>query len=201
MTGVVELFWTLMKIIIGSLLVGIGINGFFVPHHFLDGGMIGIGLIAHYWFDVAPGLTIIILSIPLFGIAFFINRNLFYNSIHGMWLSSLMIDVLGGLKWLVDIPPMFSAFIGGTFVGVGIGLMLRANAATGGSDLLAQLVGKKTGWNVGKLIFVFDAIVLTIGWPIIGLEALLYSLLAVSTVGFFTTILTHDSSNDGFSFH
>jgi uncharacterized membrane-anchored protein YitT (DUF2179 family) len=201
MTGVVKLFWTLMKIIIGSLLVGIGINGFFVPHHFLDGGMIGIGLIAHYWFDVAPGLTIIILSIPLFGIAFFINRNLFYNSIHGMWLSSLMIDVLGGLKWLVDIPPMFSAFIGGTFVGVGIGLMLRANAATGGSDLLAQLVGKKTGWNVGKLIFVFDAIVLTIGWPIIGLEALLYSLLAVSTVGFFTTILTHDSSNDGFSFH
>jgi uncharacterized membrane-anchored protein YitT (DUF2179 family) len=201
LTGVVKLFWTLIKIIIGSLLVGVGINGFFVPHHFLDGGMIGIGLIAHYWFDVAPGLTIIILSIPLFGIAFFINRSLFYNSIHGMWLSSLMIDVLGGLKWLVDIPPMYSAFIGGTFVGVGIGLMLRANAATGGSDLLAQLVGKKTGWNVGKLIFVFDAIVLTIGWPIIGLEALLYSLLAVSTVGFFTTILTHDSSNDGFSFH
>ncbi|MCA0147936.1 YitT family protein [Rossellomorea vietnamensis] len=187
-------------IIIGSIFVGIGINLFFVPHHFLDGGMIGIGLIAHYWLGVKPGLTIILLSIPLYLLAFFKDRILFYNSIHGLWLSSLMIDYFYQWHTLVHLPPLLSAFFGGAFVGIGVGLMLRGNSATGGSDLLAQLIGKSFGWNVGKLIFAFDSIVLMAGFPIIGMGPFLYSLLAVSTVGFFTTILTHHKGEDGFSF-
>jgi hypothetical protein len=42
--------------------------------------------------------------------------------------------------------------------------------------------------------------VLLIGWPIIGMESFLYSLFAISTVGFFTTILTHHKDSDGYSF-
>ena len=187
-------------IILGSVFVGMGINLFFVPYHFLDGGMIGIGLIAHYWFGLKPGLTIIVLSVPLYVLAFFKDRKLFYNSIHGLWLSSLMIDFFYQWQTLFSVPPLMSAFLGGTFVGIGIGLMLRGNSATGGSDLLAQLIGKSFGLNVGKLIFVFDSIVLMIGLPVIGVESFLYSLLAVSTVGFFTTVLTHHIQDDGFSF-
>ncbi|PFA70150.1 hypothetical protein CN378_02270 [Bacillus sp. AFS015802] len=178
-------------IVIGSVFVGLGINLFFVPHHFLDGGMIGIGLIAHYWFGFKPGLTMILLSVPLYVLAFFKDRSLFYNSIHGLWLSSLMIDFFYQWHTIFRLSPLVSAFLGGAFVGIGIGLMLRGNSATGGSDLMAQLIGKSFGWNVGKLIFLFDSIVLLAGWSVIGTESFLYSLLAVSTVGFFTTILTH----------
>jgi uncharacterized membrane-anchored protein YitT (DUF2179 family) len=187
-------------IVVGSVFVGIGINLFFVPHHFLDGGMIGMGLIAHYWFGVKPGLTIILLSVPLYLLAFFKDRNLFYNSIHGLWLSSLMIDIFYQWHTIFLVPPLMSAFLGGTFVGIGIGLMLKGNSATGGSDLLAQLMGRSFGMNVGKLIFAFDSFVLMVGFPVIGVEAFLYSLLAVSTVGFFTTILTHHNEEDEFSF-
>ncbi|WP_201713210.1 YitT family protein [Rossellomorea arthrocnemi] len=187
-------------IVVGSVFVGIGINLFFVPHHFLDGGMIGMGLIAHYWFGLKPGLTIILLSVPLYLLAFFKDRNLFYNSIHGLWLSSLMIDIFYQWHTIFLVPPLMSAFLGGTFVGIGIGLMLKGNSATGGSDLLAQLMGRSFGMNVGKLIFAFDSFVLMVGFPVIGVEAFLYSLLAVSTVGFFTTILTHHNEEDEFSF-
>ena len=187
-------------IFFGSLLVGIGINLFFVPHLFLDGGMIGIGLISHYWCGFKPGLTIIILSIPLYTLAYFLDRTLFYNSIHGLWLSSFMIDFFYKWNTLIILPPLPSAFWGGSFVGVGIGVMLRGNSATGGTDLLAQLVGKSLNWNVGKLIFAIDSLVLVLGWPVIGLEAFLYSLFAVSTVGFFTTILTHHNHDNRFSF-
>lgn len=164
---------------------------FFVPHHFLDGGVIGVGLIAYYWFGFKPGLTIILFSVPLYIFAFFKNRTLFYNSVHGLWLSSMMIDFFHHYSASFTLPPLMSAMIGGGVVGIGIGLMLRGDSATGGSDLLAQLIGKSFRLNVGKLIFIFDTIVLLIGWPIIGTEAFLYSLLAVSSVGFFTTILTH----------
>jgi uncharacterized membrane-anchored protein YitT (DUF2179 family) len=187
-------------LVIGSILIGIGINLYFVPYHFLDGGMIGIGLIFHYWFGFKPGLTIILLSIPLYVIAFFKDRTLFYNSIHGLWLSSFMIDFFYQWYDLYNLPPLFSALTGGTLVGVGIGLMLRSDSATGGTDLLAQLISKGFGLNAGKLIFVIDSMVLLVGWPIIGMESFLYSLFAISTVGFFTTILTHHKDSDGYSF-
>ncbi|MCA1054517.1 YitT family protein [Rossellomorea aquimaris] len=190
-----------MILITGSMLIGIGINLYFVPHHFLDGGMIGIGLIVHYWLGFKPGLTIIVLSIPLYMIAFFKDRALFYNSIHGLWLSSFMIDFFYQWHEANVLPALYSGLVGGTLVGIGIGLMLRADSATGGTDLLAQLIGKSFGYNVGKLIFMIDSVVLLIGWSIIGLESFLYSLFAISAVGFFTTILTHDKDSGGYSFH
>ncbi|MEL3973606.1 YitT family protein [Rossellomorea oryzaecorticis] len=194
------MFKRFIILVIGSILIGIGINLYFVPYHFLDGGMIGIGLIFHYWFGFKPGLTIILLSIPLYVIAFFKDRNLFYNSIHGLWLSSFMIDFF--IQWydFYNLPPLFSALVGGTLVGVGIGLMLRSDSATGGTDLLAQLISKGFGLNAGKLIFAIDSMVLLVGWPIIGMESFLYSLFAISTIGFFTTVLTHHKGSDGYSF-
>jgi uncharacterized membrane-anchored protein YitT (DUF2179 family) len=194
------MFKRFIILVIGSVLIGIGINLYFVPYHFLDGGMIGVGLIFHYWFEFKPGLTIILLSIPLYVIAFFKDRPLFYNSIHGLWLSSFMIDFFYQWNDFYNLPPLFSALTGGTLVGVGIGLMLRSDSATGGTDLLAQLISKSFKLNAGKLIFAIDSMVLLIGWPIIGMESFLYSLFAISTVGFFTTILTHHKDGDGYSF-
>lgn len=189
-----------LQIALGSLLVAIGINAFFVPQHFLDGGMIGIGLISHYWLDLKPGLTIVILSIPLYVLAFFLDKNLFFKSIHGLWLSSLLIDVLQPISENIYLIPILAALAGGVFVGVGIGLMLLAEAATGGTDLLAQIIGKSTGWNVGIIIFFIDTLVLLAGFSLIGAYSFLHSLLAVSTVGFFTALLTHTKKRKGFSF-
>ncbi|MGF2616730.1 YitT family protein [Rossellomorea aquimaris] len=163
-----------IQIALGSLLVAIGINAFFVPQHFLDGGMIGIGLISHYWLDLKPGLTIVILSIPLYVLAFFLDRNLFFKSIHGLWLSSLLIDVLQPISENIYMIPILAALAGGVFVGVGIGLMLLAEAATGGTDLLAQIIGKSTGWNVGFIIFLIDTLVLLAGFSLIGTYSFLH---------------------------
>ncbi|MGM0845382.1 MAG: YitT family protein [Bacillota bacterium] len=194
------MFKVYLQIGLGSLLVAIGINAFFVPMHFLDGGMIGIGLISHYWLDLKPGLTIVVLSIPLYILAFFLDRSLFFKSIHGLWLSSLMIDVLQPISEKIYMIPILAALTGGVFVGIGIGLMLLAEAATGGTDLLAQIIGKSTGWNVGIIIFFIDTLVLLGGFSLIGAYSFFHSLLAVSTVGFFTALLTHNNKRKGFSF-
>ncbi|GAJ41143.1 hypothetical protein GCA01S_058_00310 [Parageobacillus caldoxylosilyticus NBRC 107762] len=67
----------IMATIIGSIFLAIGINVFLVPHHLLDGGIIGIGLIVKYIWHVKAGLTIILLSIPLYIIAWFYYRPFF----------------------------------------------------------------------------------------------------------------------------
>jgi uncharacterized membrane-anchored protein YitT (DUF2179 family) len=184
----------MMAIVGGSLLLGIGINVFLVPHHLLDGGMIGLGLIAKYVWHVQAGLTMIILSVPLYLAAWFCYRPFFYNSLHGLLFSSWMIDVLSVLRGIVTLDPLSSAIFGGMLVGAGIGLMLREETSTGGTDLLAQFISKWTNWNVGVIIFVIDACIITSGSILIDSVPFVHSLIVVTVVGAVTTILTRQKT-------
>ncbi|MED4300985.1 YitT family protein [Anoxybacillus geothermalis] len=181
-------------VIVGSLLLGVGINVFLVPHHLLDGGMIGLGLIAKYVWNVQAGLTMIVLSVPLYVAAWFYYRPFFYNSLHGLLFSSWMIDVLSVLRGVVALDPLWSAMIGGILVGAGIGLMLREETSTGGTDLLAQFIARLTNWNVGIVIFVIDACIISAGSLIIDSVPFVHSLVVVTVVGAVTTMLTHEKT-------
>ncbi len=174
----------------GSMLVGCGINAFLVPNHLIDGGMIGIGLIIKYMWGYQTGLTIICLSLPLYLIAFLYFRPYFYNSLHGLLLSSFFIDVLSPLRHLFSFPILPSALLGGLFVGSGIGLMLRFDTSTGGTDLLAQFISRILSLNIGIIIFLIDGVVIIIGSTTIGLNATMYSAITIFAVGIATSLLT-----------
>ncbi|MED4970082.1 YitT family protein [Parageobacillus toebii] len=176
--------------IIGSMFLAIGINVFLVPHHLLDGGIIGISLIIKYIWHVKVGLTMVLLSIPLYIMAWFYYRPFFYNSLHGLLFSSLMIDIFSVLRGIIMLDPMISSIIGGVLVGIGIGIMLREETSTGGTDLLAQFIARMTNWNVGIIIFMMDTLIIAIGSFIIDSTSFLYSLVVVTIVGIATTMLT-----------
>jgi uncharacterized membrane-anchored protein YitT (DUF2179 family) len=176
--------------IIGSMFLAIGINVFLVPHHLLDGGIIGISLIVKYIWHVKVGLTIVLLSIPLYIMAWFYYRPFFYNSLHGLLFSSLMIDIFSVLRGVIMLDPMISSIIGGVLVGIGIGIMLREEASAGGTDLLAQFIARMTNWNVGIIIFMMDTFIIAVGSFIIDSTSFLYSLVVVAIVGIATTMLT-----------
>jgi uncharacterized membrane-anchored protein YitT (DUF2179 family) len=102
-------------------------------------------------------------SIPIFLIAWFYYRDYFYNSLHGMFISSLFIDILKPNNFFFHIEAVYSSILGGILVGIGIGIMLRFKTSTGGTDLLAQFLSDKTGVNVGILIFIIDALLILTG--------------------------------------
>jgi uncharacterized membrane-anchored protein YitT (DUF2179 family) len=178
----------IFAVLIGSLLLGIGVNAFLVPHHLLDGGMIGLGLIMHYFYGWQTGLTIIVLSIPLYVLAWFLERKYFFHSLHGLMVSSLFIDMFAPAEKGLELGILPSAILGGILVGAGIGLMLRHDTSTGGTDLLAQLLNKFVYINVGILIFFIDGLVILLGMKIIGFEKFAYSLLTITCVGLMTTL-------------
>jgi uncharacterized membrane-anchored protein YitT (DUF2179 family) len=174
---------------LGSLLVGTAINGFLAPHHLLDGGIIGIALILHYYFEYPTGVCILVLSIPLFLYVWKYETKYFYNSLNGLIVSSLLIDWLSPLRQYFDVPIFFSAILGGTLIGIGIGLMLRYETSTGGSDLIAQILAKWTSWNIGVLIFLIDSMVVLLGMDTIGLTSFMFSLVVISVVGITTSLI------------
>ena len=182
----------MFAVLLGSILLSIGINFFLVPFELLDGGIIGISLIIKYLTGMKPGLAIIFLSIPIFALAWFYNKRYFYNSLSGMLFSSFVIDLLSSSRAFIPlhIPPVFSSILGGIFVGLGIGIMLRHETSTGGTDLLAQFLSKIFKINVGIMIFIIDALVICLGGLLLSKETFLLSSLTITVVGLFTSLCT-----------
>jgi uncharacterized membrane-anchored protein YitT (DUF2179 family) len=184
------MFERTIAIFLGSVLLGIGINGFIVPFHLLDGGMIGISLLVKYVWGYKIGLTIIILSIPIYLIAWKLERRYFINSIHGLLVSSLIIDLLSPLRGVFSVSVMEGSVIGGLFIGTGIGWMLRHETSTGGTDLIALFLSRWFSINVGMVIFLIDAAVIIAGLYVMGEGILFYSLVTILSVGFATMTMT-----------
>jgi uncharacterized membrane-anchored protein YitT (DUF2179 family) len=186
--GVKDMIEKLLAVLAGSTLLGLGIDGFLVPYHLLDGGIIGLGLIVHYFYGWPTGMSIIFLSIPLYALAWFFERRYFYYSLHGLIVSSFCIDLFSFMNGKIQLGILPSTIIGGLIVGIGVGLMLRYETSTGGTDLLAQLITKITSINVGIVIFIIDAIVVIGGVKVIGWENFLYSFLTIFCVGLMTAV-------------
>jgi uncharacterized membrane-anchored protein YitT (DUF2179 family) len=170
-------FQKAMIIFIGSLLVAIGVNVFLVPFELLDGGSLGISLIIHYMLDIKVGWTLLLVNIPIFIVAWLFYRSFFYNGIHGMLFSTLMIDILYPLNVIgrnLFTTPLLSAVLGGIIIGIGDGIMLR-HEIIGGTDLLAQMIARRLKLNPGYVICLYDILIVTIGSILISSTQLLVS--------------------------
>lgn len=173
-------------VLAGSLLVGIGVNLFLVPHRLLDGGMIGIGLLANYYAQLQPGMVMVLASVPIYLLVFCFDRSLIIRSLHGMLLTSLSIDWLSPLReW--HLPPLpVAAVLGGGLIGAGTGLMLSRQTNSGGIDLLALYLAKRTGIPVALFLFLLDGLIILFSWEAVGLERMLFSLITISAVALHT---------------
>lgn len=186
-----------ISIVVGSLLMAIGVNVFLINHELLDGGTFGMGLILHYLTGMQVGLLVILLSIPVLILALFYNRSFLYNSIHGMLISSFVVDLtynpLRALGYVLDQNPLGSAVLGGIFVGAGIGLMLRYDTSIGGTDLLGQIIANYLKINPGVIIFMIDFIIVFTGYFLIDDSSLVLSFITVICVGTMTSLLAMKS--------
>ncbi|MGG3889663.1 YitT family protein [Metabacillus fastidiosus] len=186
----IDIFQKTAAILIGSLLISIGINGFLVPHHLLDGGITGIALILHYYLDYPTGLAMFLLSIPLFIYAWIYKRTLFYNNFLGLIVASIMIDWLAPLRTQFLLSTFISVLLGGVFIGIGLGIMLRYKTSTGGTDLLAQFISEDFSVNIGLIIIIIDGLIVTAGLNMLGIKAFLFSCLNICIIGTITSLIT-----------
>jgi uncharacterized membrane-anchored protein YitT (DUF2179 family) len=185
----------LAAILIGSLLISIGINGFLVPHHLIDGGVDGIALILHYYFDYKTGLCILFLSLPLCFFSWFFKPVYFYSSIHGLLISAFFIDLLDPLRTQFSLPIFLSSLIGGSLIGIGIGVMLRNDTSTGGTDLLARLISDSTKINIGISILIIDGLVAAAGYKTLGLRSFFFSCVTIGIIALITHIIMKPSEH------
>jgi uncharacterized membrane-anchored protein YitT (DUF2179 family) len=168
----------LTLVVLGSVIMAVGYSLFLIPHHFVPGGVSGIAMIINYFTRMPLGAMIMVLNIPVFIVGIRImGRKYGLRSLLGMVISSLLIDFFHevvGLKSATD-NAILAAIYGGVMLGVGLGLVFRGRASTGGSDILGQILNRWTGMSVGIGIMLIDFFIISAsGLAFRKLEAPLY---------------------------
>lgn len=173
-----------------SSLIGIGINGFILPFHLINGGVFGISLLLNYLYGFKLSLLIVLLNTPIYLIALKSDPLYFINGILGAVISGFIVELMTPLNGVMHLPIFASVICGGVFVGIGVGFMLRNHISPGGMDLLALLISKWSKLNVGIIIYIIDTVIIMTGLLVLRDANLLYSLLIVAIVGLSASILT-----------
>jgi uncharacterized membrane-anchored protein YitT (DUF2179 family) len=170
------------------ILVGCAINGlayalFLIPHHFVPGGVSGIAIILNYFAGLPVGAMIMVLNIPVFLLGLkTMGKKYVLNSLAGMVATSVFIDLFNTVLKLPSATdnPVLASIYGGVMLGVGLGIVFRGRASTGGSDIIGMILSKYTGMSLGYGIMVTDFVVISAsGLALHSLEAPLYGYLVL----------------------
>ncbi|MBQ6646477.1 MAG: YitT family protein [Clostridia bacterium] len=166
-------------IVLGSVLGGAAYPLFMTPNNIAPGGLTGVGVILNYLFKLPVGTTSLIMNIPLFIIGYrSIGRVFAFRSLIATILFSLCIDVLPLKAMTLD--PLLGTLFGGVLLGIGLGLILRGGATTGGSDMIARMVHKRfTFISVGTFLFAVDFTVVVCAGFAVGTSQALYALINI----------------------
>lgn len=175
----------LIQIIIGSAILAFSVTSFMLPNKLSTGGFTGIATILYYILNFPVGTTVLVLNIPLFLISYLkIGKGFFIKGLLGTIFLSVFLDLFEG-KNILTQDRLLACIYGGVIAGIGISIILKANASTGGTDLLANIIKKyKPYMRTGSLIVIIDAIIVGINVFVFKqIEIGLYSAISIYLMG------------------
>ncbi|MDO4282674.1 MAG: YitT family protein [Clostridia bacterium] len=151
-------------IVLGAYLVSLGINMFLLPHKMTTGGVSGIATILYYLFDIPMGISILFINLPLFLISLYkLGVKFSFKTVISTILMSIFLELFSYDALILNNPiDLFTSCVfGGLIVGLGLSLVLKAGASTGGSDLLAQIIYKVTKiQSLSNILLVIEMIII-----------------------------------------
>lgn len=178
-------FITGIYLVLGCALMGFATGQFLLPNQLSTGGFSGIATILYYFLNIDMGLTTIILNIPFLLIAYTkIGKGFIIRAIVGTVLLSLFLSIFEKLGPLTT-DRFLGCIYGAILMGLGTALILRAEASTGGSDLIMNIVKKyKPTIRSSTVIVMVDTIIVTLNVLFFKtIEIGLYSAIAIYIMG------------------
>ncbi|MCG0275298.1 MAG: YitT family protein [Thermosediminibacteraceae bacterium] len=168
------------QIIIGCFVASIGLTMFLVPNKIAAGGVSGLATVLHYLLGVPVGWTMLAFNIPLFiaGVVF-LGSGFGAKTILGTLLLSIFTELTKNFPVLTrDL--LLSSVYGGIVLGLGLGLVFRTRASTGGSDVAAMLIHHfLPSVSIGQGILLIDFFVIALNGISFNWELAMYSWIAL----------------------
>lgn len=171
-------------IIVGSAVTALSIALFTTPAQIAPGGVSGIGTILYHMFGIDVGLSIFVLSVPVFiaGVRLFGSLYGIKSLIGTVALSAftsfwnLIFGYDGILDYSREMSLWLSVLYGGVLAGIGIGLVMKGGSNTGGTDIMALILARYTKITTGTSLMIIDAVIIAASAFVFSLESALYAI-------------------------
>ena len=179
-----------IELILGTFLIAVSFNCFFLPNDIVFGGVSGIAIIVNHFLGIEPSLIITILSILLLIISYiFLGKEKTFNSILGSLLYPIFVKLTANFSSFLHFDKtdlLLILLFASILYGIGTGLVFKAGYTTGGTDILNQIVSKYAKMSLGKALIFSDGIILAAGIFVFGPTKFLYAVIVL----YITSVLT-----------
>lgn len=175
-------FLDLLFMVLGSAVYAVEVNAFTAPNNIAAGGITGICTMLNYLFSTPIGLASFLINIPIVLWAVVeIGYKLVAKTVTAIVLISLMIDLFSRFVPAYQGDPILVALFAGVLEGVGLSLIFVRGATTGGSDLVARLLGRRLPHlSMGKLMLAVDGAVVAVSAFVYGsVENAMYACIVI----------------------
>lgn len=166
-------------IVLGTFLAALSLPQFFLPYDIAPGGISGISTVLASVLPLSVGMLSFMLNVPLFLFGWrTVGLRFAVRSFIAMSLMSLFIDLVP----VRDVAgnAMLAAVFGGVLLGVGLGLVVRAGATTGGTDMAAKMIHNRIGFlSIATILFLIDGMVVAVAGLVFGMQAALWALISL----------------------
>jgi uncharacterized membrane-anchored protein YitT (DUF2179 family) len=173
----------ILFIILGSAIFGFGLIHFNIQNNLAEGGFTGLTLIIYQLTGLNPSYSNLLLNIPVFFVGWkYLGRVTFIYTVIGTVGLSVFLWVFERYQYDFSLGHdlMLAALFAGVCIGIGLGIIFRFGGTTGGVDIIARLAHHYAGWSMGRTMFIFDAVVITLSIIIyLNAREAMYTLVAV----------------------
>lgn len=173
-----RLFWVLL----GNTTYVLGIVAFVLPLDLVTGGTTGLGIIANHYFDIPIEAFAAVFNILMFAIAWLILGIPFaLTTVVSTFYFPFVLGALQKIDGLQELTadPLLGTICAGLLIGVGVGVVIRAGASTGGIDIPPLVLNKKMGVPVSVGLYVCDFAILLVQILFRDKEKILYGIILV----------------------
>lgn len=172
-----------LLVILGVIFIGMSINLFFGPHNIAAGGITGVGVVVEKKWGIDRATIVFILNLVLLIIALiFLGKEIFLKSVFGSMMLPITLALIPKKMMLED--KFISILYGSILLAVGVIILYRINASSGGTTIPPLIFKKYFGINKSISLFVIDGIIVLLSLYVFGLEEFLLAILSIGIITF-----------------
>lgn len=175
-------------LLLGVAILSFGMYNIHSRTAITEGGVLGMTLLVQHWLHITPGISGLVLDATCYFFGFrLLGKKFLKNALVASVGFSAFYNTYEFFGYVLpDLSawPLAACVLGGLFVGVGCGLVVREGGASGGDDALALIISKITGCRIAKAYLATDLTVLLLSLSYIPWQRIAYSLITVTISSF-----------------
>lgn len=165
-------------IVLGSIIYTVGLDVFLVPNNIIDGGVVGISLMASSITGLSFSFFVVVVNLPFLYLGYkLIGKRFTIATLFGVVCISVISLFMHNIAPLT-IDPFLASIFGGIILGIGVGLIIRNGGSLDGTEIVAIIMDKKSTFSVGEIVMAFNLFILGAAGFVYSWNSAMYSLIA-----------------------